>query len=76
MTDRLREVTCRHCGRRQGTLPHPAEGGGYTFVCKECGRRNWVSEGELRGCGRVAARERQSDNGDGGISLDKDRPAC
>jgi DNA-directed RNA polymerase subunit RPC12/RpoP len=53
MTDRLREVTCRHCGTRQATLLHPAEGGGYTFVCLECGRRNWVSEGEMRESRRI-----------------------
>ena len=50
---RLRKVICEHCDTAQGTLLHPYDGGGYTFVCLECGRRNFLSEEDVRGCGRI-----------------------
>ncbi len=54
---RLRKVICQHCDTKQGSLLHPHDMGGYTFVCLVCGWRNFLSEEDVRGCGMMVGKK-------------------
>jgi uncharacterized Zn finger protein len=57
MPIKIHKVTCRHCGTEQETLVFRRDGHDLCYVCRECGQRNYLSDGEMRTPRRIVPRD-------------------